>query len=522
MFQQLTDDVGSETADDTAEEQWYYDASINAFSRGGNASYGGTRGGGKGPKGPGKERENPLPKGPPPGATRCPTCHGYHEDLQTCPNGVAQQDPVYRPTAGAKCSHIVNGHKCDGQGHYTRHHRQQWMSENPGSVAPWAAKGPKGKGKGKRGRYNGKGISKRILVLEDGTCLNDGDIDPSLLEGGEEDYDYGGDAGDWEEPQVCSSCSPGVLPEASEGVSLASGGQPDVVPQTSSLTAGQQRAAQWSSNGVAGAPTSVRDPTCGSLKMFDGSGPSCSRLVRSEVAICPSGAVGTTKLESLPYSPIPCDYQECPEGYDTQESIAAGKVPFADGEAIVTVDPYALPLMLPMGSKSEGILPDKCSAKAQSLEHYVSVRKGCADFALSDTTHARSDRSCDHDKALFNNSNPPNVVLPPDSVITPTNIQDLDANFVSAVSLPDPKYSLLSDKYQINSSCNFAVQAVEGSRSPPGVTFGVDSASVVLSSEIPAFRCVPYMHYGPSEDTSAEVPASKAVSYTHLTLPTKA
>ena len=100
------------------------------------------------------------------------------------------------------------------------------MSENPGSVAPWAGKNSKGKGKGKRGRYNGKGISKRILVLADGTWLNDEDIDPSLLETvNEEDYDYGGDAGEWEEPQVCSSCSPGGPPAGQDGVSPVSPAQ---------------------------------------------------------------------------------------------------------------------------------------------------------------------------------------------------------------------------------------------------------------------------------------------------------
>ena len=408
MFQHLTEDVASEYADDMEDERWYYDASINAFSRGGNASYGGTRGGGKGPKGPGKERENPLPKGPPPGAVRCPTCHGYHEDLQTCPNGVAQQDPIYRPTAGAKCSHLVNGHKCDGQGHYTRHHRQQWMSENPGSVAPWAGKNSKGKGKGKRGRYNGKGISKRILVLEDGTCLNDGDIDPSLLEGYEEDYDDSYDAGDWEEPQVCSSCSPGVPPAAPAGVSPVSGAQPDGLPQTSSLTVGQQRAAQWSSSGVAGGPAAVKDPTCGSLKMSDEAIPSCSRLVRGEVENCPFDAMGATKLESLPYSSIPCDYQECPEGYDTRGFVASEKYQSTQGDALspsgntsVTVDPYALPLMLPKGVDSEGILLDQCNAKAQSLGHYVSSLKDRPASALLDTIRARSDRSCDPNEVLF-------------------------------------------------------------------------------------------------------------------------
>ena len=531
MFQHLTEDVASEYADDMEDERWYYDASINAFSRGGNASYGGTRGGGKGPKGPGKERENPLPKGPPPGAVRCPTCHGYHEDLQTCPNGVAQQDPIYRPTAGAKCSHLVNGHKCDGQGHYTRHHRQQWMSENPGSVAPWAGKNSKGKGKGKRGRYNGKGISKRILVLEDGTCLNDGDIDPSLLEGYEEDYDDSYDAGDWEEPQVCSSCSPGVPPAAPAGVSPLSGAQPDGLPQTSSLTVGQQRAAQWSSSGVAGGPAAVKDPTCGSLKMSDEAIPSCSRLVRGEVENCPFDAMGATKLESRPYSSIPCDYQECPEGYDTRGFVASEKYQSTQGGALspsgdtnVTVDPYALPLMLPKGVDSEGILLDQCNAKAQSLGHYVSSLKDRPASALLDTIRARSDRSCDPNEVLFNNSNPPSVVSLSDTIITPTDIQGLDENFVSSVSLVDHNYSVLGDKYQINSSRNFIVQALARSCSSLGVVSGADCASVALSGDPPAFRCGMSGHDGSGDEEAmgAGTPAAKVRPKAKLSTQSKA
>ena len=112
------------------------------------------------------------------------------------------------------------------------------------------------------------------------------------------------------------------------------------------------------------------------------------------------------------------------------------------GDTSVTVDPYALPLMLPKGVDSEGILLDQHSLEVPSLGHPVPSWLDGSDFALSDTTYARSDRSCDHDKALFNNSNPPNVVLPPDLVITPTNIQDLDANFVrkiaSSIALSPP------------------------------------------------------------------------------------
>ena len=511
VFQQMTEEVSPDGADEP-DERWYFDPSINAFSRAGNASYGSTRGGKAGPKGAGKDREGSQPKGPPPGAVRCPTCHGYHEDLQTCPNGVAQQDPVYRPTAGAKCSHFVNGHKCDGQGHYTRHHRQQWMSENPGSVAPWMNKNSKGKGKGKRGRYNGKGISKRIFVLADGTWMNDDDLDPSLLETvNEEDYDYGGEAGEWEEPQVSSGCSPSVPPAASESVAPVGSTNVDVVPQTASMTAGQQRAAQWSAGGVAGGPATVKDSKCGSLTRLEVRPPSCSRLMRGEVENYPLGAGGVTKPESLPYVSIPCDYQECPEGYDTRGFVAL-KEPKATQDGVrtpaecaaVTVDPYALSLMFPNGYDSEGILLDQRDLEVPSSRHLVPLWPDGSEFALSDTIHAQSDRLSDDDLVLFNNSKPPQVAPSESTVVTPRDVLGLDANFVSSVPSSDQNTKILSDGYQINSICSSTVQACVDLCEPFGFSSCAENASVALFRELPAFRWLSNMHDGTNEGDGAE------------------
>ena len=160
--------------------------------------------------------------------------------------------------------------------------------------------------------------------------------------------------------------------------------------------------------------------------MSDGYIPSCSRLVRSERELCPSGAMGATKLESLPYLSIPCDYQECPEGYDTRELVALGKCPITEegvspplGETTVTVDPYALSLMLPKGYESEGMLLDKRGLEVPSSRHSMPSWPDGSEFALSDTIHAQSDRLRGDDQVLFNNSNPPQVVSSSGTVISP-------------------------------------------------------------------------------------------------------
>ena len=194
------------------------------------------------------------------------------------------------------------------------------------------------------------------------------------------------------------------------------------------------------------------------------------------------------------------------------------------GDTNVTVDPYALPLMLPKGVDSEGILLDQCNAKAQSLGHYVSSLKDRPASALLDTIRARSDRSCDPNEVLFNNSNPPSVVSLSDTIITPTDIQGLDENFVSSVSLVDHNYSVLGDKYQINSSRNFIVQALARSCSSLGVVSGADCASVALSGDPPAFRCGMSGHDGSGDEEAmgADAPATKARPKAKLSTQSKA
>ena len=84
----------------------------------------------------------------PPGAVMCPTCHGYHPDLRTCPCTLATQDTTFTPSATAKCSWKVDGqHPCDGVNHFSRHHRQQWIVEHPNMTMPPANR-IKGKGGG--------------------------------------------------------------------------------------------------------------------------------------------------------------------------------------------------------------------------------------------------------------------------------------------------------------------------------------------------------------------------------------
>ena len=75
-----------------------------------------------------------------------------------------------------------------------RHHRQQWIVENPGKDIPVARSGG-GKGGGKsrgKGKFRGKGISRRVAVLEDGTLLDEDLWDKiEYLDGDEEDEQGG-------------------------------------------------------------------------------------------------------------------------------------------------------------------------------------------------------------------------------------------------------------------------------------------------------------------------------------------
>ena len=95
--------------------------------------------------------------------------------MKTCPKDMAAQDKTYNPMPGTECSWHVNGqYKCNGEHHYLRHHRQQWIVENPGNLVPDSQLGQtKGKGKG---RFKGTAFTKRIAVLEDGAAVGDHEL----------------------------------------------------------------------------------------------------------------------------------------------------------------------------------------------------------------------------------------------------------------------------------------------------------------------------------------------------------
>ena len=272
--------------------------------------------GGKVPKSPGRDRSGQKAMSPPAGVKPCQTCHGFHEDLRTCPNGLAKQDPTYRYTANARCGQTVNGHRCEGHGHFGRHHRQQWATENPGRERASQNNRSPGQNLGGSGRYNGESITKRIVVLDDGTWLEDEDIDQA-------DYEANGDVNSDPNSLVCPSCSPTVaLPSDASGVLAAIRSQcplPDA-ERVSSMTAGQRRAAQWSAVGLAGSPVDAQPLTCGSLREFclEQHRPSCSRLARCEWNGCPTGTMGSTGLAIYQSSSISCQSLECPNGYVEQ------------------------------------------------------------------------------------------------------------------------------------------------------------------------------------------------------------
>ena len=88
-----------------------------------NLNNGSTLGGGKGGR---KSDDRSIPA--PPVTARCAICSGFHTDLRTCPNGLAKQDTSFVSNPGTKCGWKTDGkHTCDGEGHYARHHRQQWI-----------------------------------------------------------------------------------------------------------------------------------------------------------------------------------------------------------------------------------------------------------------------------------------------------------------------------------------------------------------------------------------------------------
>ena len=93
---------------------------------------------------------------------------------------------------------MVNGkYRCNGVGHYGRHHKNQWELESPGKTPPSSGKssghsgqaggkGGKGRGKGKgKGKFRGKRVN-AIYVLEDGTTVPVDNVDEIEYE---EQYD---------------------------------------------------------------------------------------------------------------------------------------------------------------------------------------------------------------------------------------------------------------------------------------------------------------------------------------------
>ena len=375
VFQQLANDPSPADAAVEDEGDWYFDVSINAFSRGNHDNSEGAKGGRapKSSRGAGKERDNYKVKGPPAGAVPCSVCQGFHEDLRTCPNGLAKQDPTYKASTVATCGHWVNGHKCDGQGHFAKHHRQQWTAENPGKPVPWSSRTPKGKGKGGGSRYNGKGVTKRIVVLADGSVLVDDDIDQAVYE---EEDDQDGEVANGGEPQVSASTAQGVSPNEFDNKSPSPPSAPETTLQASGLTAGQQRAAQWSASGVAGCTTSARYQQ-GTRLELESKLPSCSKLMRGEREGCLFSTMGVTESKALPSLAIPCDYYEWADGRKLQEPME---------EPLVEVSMTEAELF-------GGLAP-------------VAVSLGCVAIALPDTILARSDQLSDHEFGVFNNSSP--------------------------------------------------------------------------------------------------------------------
>ena len=149
-------DLDAASNDYDQENQQDVDGQISKFGKGRGAGHSAskTNTGRQNPKG-----GAPAVAAPPPGTPQCPTCKGYHPDIRTCPNTLARQDNTFVSTPGAKCSWKVNGKfSCSGFDHFGRHHRQQWINENPGKPVPNAPSTPAAKSKSTGGaRSKGKG-----------------------------------------------------------------------------------------------------------------------------------------------------------------------------------------------------------------------------------------------------------------------------------------------------------------------------------------------------------------------------
>ena len=107
-------------------------------------------------------------------AAKCSECQGTHADVKQCPGTVARNDPGYKLIPGSKmlCKWKCFGkHPCDGNNHFSKHHRQQLKAER-GQMPTLKGKGKgKGKAKGQFVHIKGKGKGKHIASMSaDGTC----------------------------------------------------------------------------------------------------------------------------------------------------------------------------------------------------------------------------------------------------------------------------------------------------------------------------------------------------------------
>ena len=106
---------------------------INKLGKAGRASAtgrGGNKGGVKQP-----QRHTGGGGKPSPGSSKptCPICKGHHPDLRQCPNDLAKQDKTFQFNSSVTCGHRYgNQPRCEGIGHFARHHKQKWTLENPG------------------------------------------------------------------------------------------------------------------------------------------------------------------------------------------------------------------------------------------------------------------------------------------------------------------------------------------------------------------------------------------------------
>ena len=215
-----------------------------------------------------------------------------------------------------------------------------------------------------------------------------------------------------EEPQVSASVAPGVSPNLPEHTPSPEPVQAEPPLQAASLTAGQQRAAQWSASGVAGCPTSVQR---GARLVSAEPGvysPSCSKLMRDEWEVCPVGTMGDTNLKALQSVTIPSDYYE-PQWWT--RNLCVGVEKKDDGPQEV-YNPVAAPSDVLVVSCPNGSFADEQHAsEASTCVWNMCGPSSSLLCALPATIPALSDRSYDHALSVFNNSSPLWSVLPSNS-----------------------------------------------------------------------------------------------------------